>query len=41
MIDPSIEGGGLNEAGPWGTIVDPFTEATFPGVVYGTWAVTG
>jgi hypothetical protein len=40
LFDPALEGGALNEAGPWGAVVNPFTEATAPGVAYGTWAVT-
>jgi hypothetical protein len=41
VIDPSLEGGALGKAGPWGAVLNPFTEATAPGVAYGTWAVTG
>ncbi len=41
LLDPSVEGGITNSASPWGTTVDAFTETKFPGVAYGTWAVTG
>jgi hypothetical protein len=41
LLDPSVEGGITNGASPWGTTVEGFTEASSPGVAYGTWAVTG